>query len=299
MTDKTIKALLERKNNLLPLFETVPPKAEYILQGLPLGALGSIVAAGGCGKSALALQIAATVAGGPDRLEIEPARGRVAYLVCEDSPLSIHHRLFALGEHCSPAERAAIAENLVIDYLDSERVDVMDEQWMDFITARAEGRQLLIIDTLRQIHTEDENDSTGMARVLNRLQILAARTGCAVIFLHHTSKQGERDGSRSAGASRGSSVLTTNVRWQAYVRSMTNEEAENYNIDQDIVWRYVEFGISKQNQGSKLSPRWLHRISCTNENVDMGYGFQRVKITSEPQKIKPKTKGRHRNEYTN
>ncbi|WP_423842160.1 AAA family ATPase [Aeromonas veronii] len=75
----------------------------------------------------------------------------------------------------------------------------MDEQWMDFITARAEGRQLLIIDTLRQIHTEDENDSTGMARVLNRLQTLAARTGCAVIFLHHTSKQGERDGSRSAG----------------------------------------------------------------------------------------------------
>src|SRR5213079_1374133 len=65
-------------------------------------------------------------------------------------------------------------------------------------------------------------------------------------------------------ASRGSSVLTDNFRWQAYLAGMTNDESEklaHYDgqpIAEDRGY-YVRFCISKQNYGSPFTEKWFRR----------------------------------------
>uniref|UniRef100_UPI001C7F006C AAA family ATPase n=1 Tax=Escherichia coli TaxID=562 RepID=UPI001C7F006C len=67
------------------------------------------------GKSMLALQLAAQIAGGPDLLEVgELPTGPVISLPAEAPPTAIHHRLHALGAHLSAEERQAVADGLLI-----------------------------------------------------------------------------------------------------------------------------------------------------------------------------------------
>ncbi|WP_349357042.1 AAA family ATPase, partial [Escherichia coli] len=76
---------------------------------------GRWCAAGGAGKSMLALQLAAQIAGGPDLLDVgELPTGPVIYLPAEDPPAAIHHRLHALGAHLTAEQRQAVADGLLI-----------------------------------------------------------------------------------------------------------------------------------------------------------------------------------------
>jgi RecA-family ATPase len=124
---------------------------------------------------------------------------------------------------------------------------------------------LLILDTLRNFHSSDENNSTTMSVLIGYLRGIAARTNCAILFLHHTNKSSAINGQGDIQqASRGSSVLTDNTRWQAYLTGMTNEESEKFtNGDDQPIGEnrdyYVRFGISKQNYGSPFAERWFKR----------------------------------------
>ena len=60
-------------------------------------------------------------------------------------------------------------------------------------------------------------------------------------------------------ASRGSSVLTDNIRWQSYMAGMTPDEAKLYGVENDQRGYFVRFGISKQNYGTPFDERWFRR----------------------------------------
>lgn len=190
------------------------------------GTVGALVSPGGAGKSMLALQLAAQIAGGPDLLEVgELPTGPVIYLPAEDPPTAIHHRLHALGAHLS-----------------------------------AEGRRLMVLDTLRRFHIEEENASGPMAQVIGRMEAIAADTGCSIVFLHHASKGAAMMGAGDQQqASRGSSVLVDNIRWQSYLSSMTSAEAEEWGVDDDQRRFFVRFGVSKANYGAPFADRWFRR----------------------------------------
>lgn len=95
--------------NILEAFAAAPPPLDYVLPNMVAGTVGALVSPGGAGKSMLALQLAAQIAGGPDLLEVgELPTGPVIYLPAEDPPTAIHHRLHALGAHLS-ADRPATA----------------------------------------------------------------------------------------------------------------------------------------------------------------------------------------------
>ena len=84
--------------NILEAFAAAPPPLDYVLPNMVAGTVGALVSPGGAGKSMLALQLAAQIAGGPDLLEVgELPTGPVIYLPAEDPPTAIHHRLHALG----------------------------------------------------------------------------------------------------------------------------------------------------------------------------------------------------------
>lgn len=56
--------------NILEAFAAAPPPLDYVLPNMVAGTVGALVSPGGAGKSMLALQLAAQIAGGPDLLEV-------------------------------------------------------------------------------------------------------------------------------------------------------------------------------------------------------------------------------------
>ena len=105
--------------NILEAFAAAPPPLDYVLPNMVAGTVGALVSPGGAGKSMLALQLAAQIAGGPDLLEVgEP-------------PTAIHHRLPALGAHLSAEERQAVADGLLIQPLIGSLPNIMAPEWFD------------------------------------------------------------------------------------------------------------------------------------------------------------------------
>ena len=137
---------------------------------------------------------------------------------------------------------------------------IMAPEWFDGLKRAAEGRRLMVLDTLRRFHIEEENASGPMAQVIGRMEAIAADTGCSIVFLHHASKGAAMMGAGDQQqASRGSSVLVDNIRWQSYLSSMTSAEAEEWGVDDDQRRFFVRFGVSKANYGAPFADRWFRR----------------------------------------
>ncbi len=247
--------------DLMAAFTELPPPLDYVFPNMVAGTVGALVSPGGAGKSMLALQLAAQIAGGPDLLEVgELPTGLVVYLPAEDPPTAIHHRLHALGAHLTAEQRQAVAEGLLIEPLIGKCPNIMALGWFDFLKRAAEGRRLMVLDTLRRFHIEEENASGPMAQVIGRMEAIAADTGCSIVFLHHANKGAAMMGTGDQQqASRGSSVLVDNIRWQSYLSGMTQAEAEEWGVDGSQRGYFVRYGVSKANYGAPFQECWFRR----------------------------------------
>jgi len=247
--------------DLMAAFTEPPQPIDYVLPNMVAGTVGALVSPGGAGKSMLILQLAAQIAGGPDLLEVgELPTGAVVYLPAEDPPAAIHHRLHALGAHIPAEQRQAVADGLLIEPLIGKCPNIMACDWFDYLTRIAEGRRLMVLDTLRRFHIEEENASGPMAQVIGCMEAIAADTGCAIVFLHHASKGAAMAGAGDQQqASRGSSVLVDNIRWQSYLSGMTQAEAEEWGVDEGQRGFFVRYGVSKANYGAPFQECWFRR----------------------------------------
>lgn len=242
-------------------YSNTPKPREFVLPGLLPGIVGSIVSPGGAGKSFLALLMAHCIAGNTDLLGFGNFhQGRVIYFSAEDGEDVLHERLHAIGQRLNPEQREACAKQLRIEDMTGKSPNLFSDQWLEFIERLAKDSRLLIIDTLRSFHDGDENDGAQMSALISALRAVARRTRCAVVFLHHSSKalavSGQGDLQQ---ASRGSSVLTDNIRWQGFLVGMTSEEANKFGIDLEQRRQFVRFGISKQNYGMPVEEKWFKR----------------------------------------
>jgi len=258
------------EENIREFCETEPEPDEYILPGFTPGTVGSIVSPGGQGKSILALMLACLVGGGVDLLDFGTyPTGRTVYLSAEDGSKILHKRMFHIARKLNTEQREKCIESISLKNLTAFTPDLINGEyaaaWRKTIEREATGTRLLILDTLRSFHSSDENNSTAMAIFIGHLRAIAERTGCAILFLHHTNKSAAMNGQGDQQqAARGSSVLTDNIRWQAYLVGMTSEESEkladygSQPISEDKGY-YVRFGISKQNYGGQFAERWFRR----------------------------------------
>ncbi|WP_082634731.1 helicase RepA family protein [Aeromonas schubertii] len=259
MTQDLITSLCPQ--DLRSAFIEPPKPLDFVLPGLPVGCVGALVSPGGAGKSMLALQLAMQIAGGPDWIGLgKLGRGTVLYLPAEDPWPVLHQRLFALGGGLDAELRANVERNLRLIPLQGSSPNVLDSHWWEAIAIWAEGVRLIVIDTLRRFHDADENAACAMTQVLGQLERLAMRLGCAVLFVHHTSKSAVfQEVGDLQQASRGSSVLVDNVRWQGYLATMTKKEAQQLGVSAEKSKLHVRFGVSKSNYGPPLPERWLVR----------------------------------------
>jgi RecA-family ATPase len=184
----------------------------------------------------------------------------VAFLAAEDPADAIKHRLHALGQHLKNDEREEFAESFEIMSLVGKQIDICRPDWFAFVESVATGKRLIFLDTLRRFHGLDENSSGEMAQLIGVLERVAASTGCAVVFPHHASKASAMGGMGDMQqASRGSSVLVDNIRWQAYLAGCSKDEAKRLGIDEEMRGYFVRAGVSKQNYGPPVADVWMRR----------------------------------------
>ena len=186
--------------------------------------------------------------------------GRVVLFAGEDPHEAIHHRLRAMAAHLSPAQRQSVAENLYIAPCIGQGVDLHDEDWFARIEEQAQGTRLMVIDTLTRFHSLDENNAGDAKKIMGVMEGIAARTGCAILFLHHINKSAAMNGMADVQqAARGSSVFVDNARWLAFVAGMTKDEAALYGIKEDDRGMYIRWNVSKQNYSGPRPDAWLKR----------------------------------------
>lgn len=250
--------------DILDAFENEPEPLDFVIPGFLAGTVGALIAPGATGKSFLALEavmsVACSVAGG-DLLDLKPENtGPAVYLAAEDPEIVVRRRLHAIGRHLPPAARDAIAERVLIEPLLGTGFNIMDEKHLNRAIAWSEGARLVVIDTLSRIHRLDENCNGDMAQVFAALERLAALSGAAVLFLHHTSKSASFGNQTDhQHASRGASVLTDNARFAAALVRMSETEASDYGVDEAVRRNFVRLVVPKNNYGEDLGERWYRR----------------------------------------
>jgi regulatory protein RepA len=258
-----------------------PPELDYVLPSLLAGTVGAFVAPGGTGKSMFALELAVYIAGGPDLLGVGPlTQGPVVYISAEDPVKVIMHRLQAIRQHLSLEQIEVVSQNLVIESVAGLAPDLLDEKCVELLVKQSEGQRLLILDTLRRFSTEDENSSSAMSQVLNRLEHIAVRTDAAVLFIHHTSK--DSDGQHTG---RGSSVIVYHCRWQSVLSEMTKSEAKAFGLEETERVNYLRYGVNKANYGPCYDGSWLiRRENGLLEAVDVSKNLA-AKPVSKPRTV--------------
>ncbi len=147
-------------------------------------------------------------------------------------------------------------------------LDLMNPDCFQALVQKVDGYRLVVLDTLSRMHQMDENSNGDMSQLITRLESLAAKTGAAVLYLHHASKGSARDGSLDQQqAARGASALIDNIRWCGYIVRMGEEEANQLTeiqrgstpIGNSRRSAFVRFGVSKQNYGTAIKDQWFER----------------------------------------
>jgi len=234
---------------------------DYIVPGFLRGTVGALVSPGGVGKSMWALQVGLMIAGLGDLLAIGQCKpGRVIYLSSEDDSEPIHHRIDALKGIVPMEAWDSIDDMFSIFPLVGRDCSVVERNFTNMIKQRCKDCRLIIVDTLRRFHDREENSSSEMAQVIKELEKITRATGAAVLFLHHVGKSAALAGTGDEQqATRGSSVLTDNVRWQGYIVSMSKTETKKFKIPEEVRQYFCRFGVSKQNYAPPFRDVWYRR----------------------------------------
>lgn len=239
---------------------------DFVLPGFKSGTVGALVSPGATGKTMLALQAAVTVAGGPDMLNLasmdeawRKTAGRVVFLSSEDPDDVLAGRFHEICKRMSSNDRKILFKNMSVAPLSGRGANIMTPEWQHWITNVTRDTRLVVLDTLRRFHQLDENDAANMAGLLTHLEKLCLTNSTSVLFLHHTSKAGAFNNGDSQQASRGSSVLTDNARFQANLICMTPEQSKEYDVDEKCRRNFVRLSFSKINYSAPIADRWFFR----------------------------------------
>ncbi|BAH74961.1 helicase RepA family protein [Solidesulfovibrio magneticus] len=255
---------------------------DYVVEGLPLGLVGSLIAAGASGKSFFAMQQAFGIAIGRDGQK----RGQVIYFAAEDPEEEFGKRIQSISKAwgLNEEDKVYARKNLwMISLLAKEPnltakknetddvyefIEIIKPLCRKIASEGDDPLRLIYFDTLRRFHFLDENEGGAMSMVLSVMEQICHELHCSCIFLHHINKSSAlNNNSDMQQAARGSSVLSDNIRFQQFLAPMSKDEAENFArpktpkmaIGEDGRRFFVRFGVSKQNYGSPIPERWYER----------------------------------------
>jgi RecA-family ATPase len=213
---------------------------------------------GGTGKSLLALHLACAVAMRKPWLGREIAGGVAMYLSAEDDRDELHRRLDTITR-AEGEGLAALTDLSVVSLAGSGAVLAMPQPRGNLLTATPrfadlearvaqEQPALLVLDTLSDLWSGDENNRAQARQFVAMLRSIAIRHRCAVVLLAHPSLTGMANGTGLSGS----------TAWSNSVRSRLTLERvlqDGYEADPDRR-RLVVQKANYASRGAEITMCW-------------------------------------------
>lgn len=256
------------------LLATAPPQREWVIENfLPRKIVAAIIAAGGTGKSYLAMHIAVSVASGISLFERHFTKNaaKVIFISGEDDSPELQRRLHKAVAGLSHQQIALVNQNLhFLDLADSfelftERanrgeVDITEVPSLicgQIIKEVGSNIGLVIVDPIARFRGGEENLATDATRFVQALQQIRDQLNTCVLALHHVNKAAGVGGGQNNA--RGSSAFIDGVRLVYLLNSLTDKEVKaSYGTGIDLP-KLLSLQSVKSNYGKAVDPMILAR----------------------------------------
>jgi len=223
------KLVLPVELDLVALAGSEPVPPAFIVDGwLPQGEVTLFAGHGGSGKSAIALNLAVSIATGRRFYGLLTQQRRTGFLSIEDTGAVLHWRLareceWAGVDMKSLAGRLYLWDAAATDgALMTETRDGMCLTLLyEWLKQRMQGVDVLIVDGASDAFDGNENQRAAVRRFLRALRQLVPANG-AVLLLAHVDKMTAKGGDTSQGYS-GSTAWNNSVRARWYLRAESDD----------------------------------------------------------------------------
>ena len=241
----------DRKASTEPLFPIdpaileglpIPPRQWLVRDWVPMSRATSLYGAGGEGKTLIAQMLATACAVGGKWLGLPVRRCRSLLHFCEDDQDEMHRRQADINRYfgCTFADLTAmrwlprLGDDNSLMRFDRGRPlpTALFERLLG--VAKEHGAELIVVDTLADVFTGNENDRA-QARVFAQMALgfLARETQGAALTLAHPSRIGINSGSGESG----STTWIGTFRSQLYLETPRPEEGEPPEPDLRVLTR--------------------------------------------------------------
>jgi RecA-family ATPase len=183
---------------------------QYIIGGLfPLPSLSIVYGASGSLKSMLLADAMANVVKGKSWLGREVIKAPALWIDFDNGKRRTHERMEAIARHLDLPEEAPF----YYVSMPHPPLDAGSQESIAELQNRIESRgiKLVIIDNLKLISPNQDENSDGMSKVMSNLRYLAENTGCAVVVIHHQRKGNGKTNGRIGESIRGHSSIEASL----------------------------------------------------------------------------------------
>lgn len=241
----------------------MPPPRQWHVEGLiPANQVTMLGGDGGVGKSLLALQLAIATAIGEQWITHHPKTGKTIYISAEDDRDEMHRRTSdiaasmgrSMGDLGDLVLRSLAGEDALLAVADSRQgtlqttplLTELDQAMGDY------GAGLLVLDTLADFHSGQENDRAVARQFIGILRGLALRHECTVLLLAHPSLTGINSGSGLSG----STAWNNSVRSRLYFERVMEDGYEPDPDQRRLSTKKANYGKT----GDETIVRWANGV---------------------------------------
>lgn len=275
-----------------PKVEDIPRREFLLGTAYQRGTVSITAAVGGAGKSTLALAEALhMIAGLPFNGRTPPRPLNVYLWNGEEDDHEINRRVAAaidLFAKDAPDKKRAIesaiaADRLfihskgmqeikLVEYRERTRVPVPDDNTVEALIYAFKALQIdvAIFDPLIKTHKVSEDDNPAMAFLVETCDRIAAACNCAVMLVPHTRKSKAESRDMTVDDIRGASSFAYAARFARMLNGMTPAQAERWNLDREMAWRYFRVDDVKRNYAQAARAEWYKLESVQIGNGELG-----------------------------